>query len=120
MRRTGPTDIHLRLLSSYLRKQARLHGAPIWKYVSDLLLRPRRQKIEVNVSKINRYTRENDMVVVPGKVLGAGTIDHPVVVAAWKFSKTAREKIIKAGGKVLSIHELVKLNPKGTNVKVMR
>ncbi|RLE66807.1 MAG: 50S ribosomal protein L18e [Thermoprotei archaeon] len=120
MRRTGPTDIHLRLLASYLRKQARLHGAPIWRYVADLLLRPRRQRIAVNLSRINRYTQKGDVVVIPGKVLGAGTLNHPVTVAAWKFSEKAKEKILNAGGEAISIVKLVEGNPKGSNVKVMR
>lgn len=34
------------------------------------------------------------------KILGAGEIDRPVKVAAHAFSKSAREKIEKAGGTV--------------------
>jgi len=57
--------------------------------------------------------------VVPGKVLGAGKIDHPLHVAAFAFSEQARLKILKAKGKCLSILELVERNPKGTNVKII-
>ena len=42
-----------------------------------------------------------------------------IEVAAWKFSKTAREKIEKAGGKCYSIRELVEKNPKGSNVRII-
>ena len=39
--------------------------------------------------------------VVDGiKVLGAGDISHPIVLKVHKVSKTAREKIEGAGGKV--------------------
>ncbi|RLE82243.1 MAG: 50S ribosomal protein L18e [Thermoprotei archaeon] len=120
MRRTGPTNIHLRLLVAYLRKQARAHGAPIWRYVAELLLKPRRQRIAVNISKINRYTNPNETVVVPGKVLGSGKLEHPVTVAAWSFSKKALEKIVKAGGKAIYIHEFIEQNPRGSNVKILR
>jgi large subunit ribosomal protein L18e len=58
-------------------------------------------------------------VVVPGKVLGAGRIDHPVHVAAFTFSEQARSKILRAKGKCLSILELMEKNPKGTNVKII-
>ena len=34
------------------------------------------------------------------KLLGTGEISHPVVIKVHKVSKTAREKIIAAGGKV--------------------
>jgi len=59
------------------------------------------------------------MIIVPGKVLGSGVITKRVSVAAWKFSKSAREKIEKAGGRVMSIRELMSENPKGTNVRIM-
>jgi large subunit ribosomal protein L18e len=57
--------------------------------------------------------------VVPGKVLGAGKIDHPVNVAAFAFSEQARSKILRTKGKCLSILDLMKKNPKGTNVKII-
>jgi len=58
-------------------------------------------------------------VVVPGKVLGAGKIDHPINVGAFAFSERARSKILKAKGKCLSISDLMKKNPKGANVKII-
>jgi len=102
-----------------LRRAYRTHGAKIWLAISEKLDRPRRKRVVVNVGKIATLTKENDVVVVPGKVLGAGKIDHPVIVAAIGFSKSASEKITRAGGKCLSILELVELNPKGENVKII-
>jgi large subunit ribosomal protein L18e len=58
-------------------------------------------------------------VVVPGKVLGAGKIGHPVNVGAFAFSERARSKILEAKGKCLSISDLMKKNPKGANVKII-
>jgi large subunit ribosomal protein L18e len=71
------------------------------------------------VSKINRYTEPNDYVIVPGKVLGAGELDHPVTVAAFSFSKTAIDKITRAGGRVISIFKLLEERPTGSNVKII-
>ncbi|RLE65169.1 MAG: 50S ribosomal protein L18e [Thermoprotei archaeon] len=119
MRRTGPTDIHVRLLASYLRKCYRRYGAKIWRYVAELIMKPRRSRIAVNISKINRYTDEGDQVVVPGKVLASGELDHKVVIAALAFSERAREKIKKVGGEAITIPELIERNPKGSNVKVI-
>jgi len=73
----------------------------------------------VNLSRINRHTSEGDVVVVPGKVLGAGLLRHPVTVAAFAFTRSARQKILEAGGKCLDIRELVELNPKGSGVKII-
>ncbi len=119
MRRTGSTNIIIRRLIRSLIKASRTHDAPIWRAVAEELSRPRRRRVAVNVSRINRYTEEGDTVVVPGKVLGAGILRHPVVIAALSFSQKALEKIETAGGKALSIQELVESNPKGRNVKIM-
>jgi len=102
-----------------LRKKSREGEARIWRSVADRLSRSRRRRIAVNVSRLNRYTKEGETAVVPGKVLGAGKIDHPLHVAAFAFSEQARLKILKAKGKCLSILELVERNPKGTNVKII-
>jgi large subunit ribosomal protein L18e len=60
------------------------------------------------------------MIVVPGKILGAGTIDHSVTVAAFNASEKAKEKLAAAKANYLSIPELVEKNPKGANVKIIR
>ncbi len=119
MRRTGPTNIVVRRLVRSLVKASNTHGAPIWRRVAEELERPRRRRVAVNLSRINRYTVKGDLVVVPGKVLGSGNLDHPVTIAALSFSDKALEKIRQAGGKAISIPELVESNPRGSNVKIM-
>jgi len=46
-------------------------------------------------------------------------LSKKVTVAAYGFSESARAKIEAAGGKDLTIMELVKEMPKGTGVKIM-
>ena len=82
----------------------------IWKRVSELLCKPSKSRVQINVSKIARYAKEGITVVVPGKVLGDGEIDFPVVVAAYRFSKSASDSIGNAGGKTISIKELYETN----------
>ncbi len=119
MKRTGPTNYVLRKTIRLLKKTSRENKAKIWKDIAERLEKPTRQRIVVNVSRINRYTKDGDVVVVPGKVLGAGNINHKVTVAAIGFSKTAYEKIVSAGGKCLHILELAYQNPKGSNIKII-
>ncbi|MEM0026356.1 MAG: 50S ribosomal protein L18e [Ignisphaera sp.] len=119
MRRTGPTNYILRKTIRELRKAARANKAAIWRYVAELLERPARRRIIVNIYKINRYTNDGDVVVVPGKVLGIGKLDHRVTIAAISFSLMAVEKIKSAGGRAIHILELVKENPTGSRVKVI-
>ncbi|MEM1550395.1 MAG: 50S ribosomal protein L18e [Candidatus Bathyarchaeia archaeon] len=119
MRRKKAINPNLSALLRLLKKASNEHKARIWRAVAEYLSGTRSRRIAVNISRINRFTREGDVVVVPGKVLGAGMLDHPVTVAASAFSKQAREKILMAGGKCLSIPELIELNPEGSNVKII-
>lgn len=102
-----------------LRETARKNDAIIWRDIADRLSASRRQRITVNLSRLNRYTKEKETVIVPGKVLGAGRLEHPLVVASFTFSKQAQSKISKAKGKLLTIPDLLENNPKGNNVRIM-
>jgi len=119
MPRVKPTNPELLTVISSLRKKARDSNAPIWLDVADQLSSSRRRRISVNLSRLNRHTRAKETVVVPGKVLGAGNLNHPIFVAAFSFSTQARLKISKARGKCLSISELLEANATGSNVKIM-
>ncbi|MEE8400850.1 MAG: 50S ribosomal protein L18e [Candidatus Hydrothermarchaeaceae archaeon] len=92
--------------------------APIWRDVAKRMLRSSR-RAEVNISRIARFTKKNDTVIVPGKVLGSGIIGHPVTVGAFGFSSQAKEKLKSAGGKYMDIKELMKEVPEGTGIKIM-
>jgi large subunit ribosomal protein L18e len=52
-------------------------------------------------------------------VLSEGELTKKLTIAAWRFSAKAKQKIEKAGGRVISIEELIKENPKGSNVRIM-
>lgn len=113
------TDPRLLELIRFLKKKARENKAVIWRDIAERLAVSRRRRIAVNLSRINRYTEKGDVVIVPGKVLGAGKLEHKVTIAAFSFSETAKNKILKAKGKCLTIQDLVKKNPKGSNVKII-
>lgn len=119
MKRREPINPYLKGLIEDLRKKSLESNTPIWKAIAKKLAKPRRQRIDVNLSDIDRNTEKDDTVIVPGTVLGSGELTKPVNIAAWKFSQSAKEKIKKSKGKVLSIEELVKENPKGSGVKII-
>jgi large subunit ribosomal protein L18e len=119
MRRTGPTNPYLKKLIEELRKKSLELDAPIWKDAAKRLGGSRRKKVEVNLVDIERNANENETVLVPGIVLGSGELTKPINVAAWKFSPSAEQKIKKAKGKMMTIEELVKENPKGSGVKIL-
>jgi large subunit ribosomal protein L18e len=118
-KKVNKTNEHLLTLIQDLYEASHKEDAPIWRDVARRLERSNRLHSEVNVGKIDRVASKNDKVVVPGKVLGSGDLTKPVHVAAWRFSNQAREKIEAAGGKALSIPEMVSDVPKGSGVRLM-
>lgn len=118
MARTGPTNFKLRKLIMDLRKLSVKEKTQLWKTVSEELSRPTRNRREVSVGKISRHSKPNETVIVPGKVLSSGEMEHKATVAAMNFSEQAREKI-NSNGKAISIEELMKQNPKAQKVRIL-
>ena len=116
---TGPTNPVLRRLVRELRAKGKKQGARIWRDLAGRLEQPRRARAEVNLSQLNRYSDEGGTIVVPGKVLAAGKLNHAISVAAFKFSGAARRKIMTAGGNALTIRQLLEQNPSGKGAKLM-
>ena len=116
MSKTSP---RLSSLVADLKSAARDSGGEVWRDVAERLEKPRRTHAEVNLGRIERYAREEETVVVPGKVLGSGVLQKNVTVAAVDFSTTAREKIEQVGDAV-TLEQAVDGNPEGSNVRVIR
>ena len=101
-----------------LKNASRENEAPIWRDIAKRLERSRKNWSEVNISKLT-LLNEGETAVIAGKLLGAGLIDRAVKVAAFNCSESAARKIRDMGGEVFTIPELMELNPKGTNVRIM-
>ncbi len=114
-RRTGPTNVQLQNLIQQLETQE----SKLWKRIAKDLSKPSRNRRVVNLYKINKYAREGETIVVPGKVLSVGDLDKKVNVAAFTFSTEAKEKILRHKGTVLSIQDLLKQNPEGKQVRIL-
>ena len=102
-----------------LKKQANENDAPIWKDIAVRLEKSLRNWPEVNLNRISKYTGDKETALIPGKVLSTGDLTKKVSIAAWSFSEKSEEKIKKAGGKTLSIEELMKSNPKGKDIRIL-
>jgi large subunit ribosomal protein L18e len=102
-----------------LKKTSYEHKAKIWKTVAVKLEKPLRNRFEVNLNRIERNAKNNETVIIPGKVLGSGDINKSLTVAAFSFSDNAKKKILGAKGKVFTIRELMEKNPKGSNIRIM-
>jgi large subunit ribosomal protein L18e len=114
------TDPNLVSLIFDLKKMSRDNSAEIWRDIAQRLEKPRCNWAEVNLSKLERYTNDGDVIIVAGKVLGAGALSKKVTVAAYNFSDSAMKAIAEAGGKGITIMELVEMKPTGAGVRIMR
>jgi large subunit ribosomal protein L18e len=116
---TGPSDpITVALIRDLRKKGASDKKHNFWTVLSKKLAKPRRQRPIVNLSKISRYAKKDELVVIPGKVLASGEIKGSYTVAALNFSEVAEEKIIKAGGRAISLRDLIELP--ATEIKKVR
>ncbi len=113
------TNVQTIGLIDLLREISRKQNAAIWSRIASELEKPTRSKRLVNIYKLDKYTADNETVLIPGKVLGTGELSHKVNVAAYSFSEGAKQKILKAKGQCFTIQELAEKNPKGQNVKIL-
>ncbi|MFX1481305.1 MAG: 50S ribosomal protein L18e [Promethearchaeota archaeon] len=111
---TGPNNYYVRKLIRDLWKTK----IKIWRTISKKLSGPRKNRISPNLYRINKNTKKNDIIVIPGKVLGMGDLDHTLTIACLDCSSTARKKIESSGSQLISIEELLEKNPKGSGVKI--
>jgi len=113
------TNPRLSSLIADLKSAARNSGGDVWGDIAERLEKPRRTHAEVNLGRIERYARENETVIVPGKVLGSGVLQKDITVAAVDFSGTAEKKIDQVG-EAVSLETAVEQNPEGSEVRIIR
>lgn len=115
-KKTNPV---LTALIQDLKKKSYENDAPIWKDIALRLEKSSKNWPEVNLGKIDRHIKENETALIPGKVLSSGNLTKKVSIASWSFSEKSLEKIKRAGGKHMSIEELVKNNPEGKDIRIL-
>lgn len=84
------------------------HYAGLWKRVHSMADVPSRRRCSVNIYKLNRHTKDGDNVIVPGKVLSVGSMDHKINVSAIEFSGQALRALKSANCKIVKISDMVK------------
>ncbi len=119
MKRTGTTNPRLRELIVKLNDLARKENVKLWSRIAFELERPTRQRRIVNVSNLEKYTKDGDNIIVPGKVLATGDLSHKLNIAAFRFSETAVEKITRAKGSCVLIEDIMKKNPKAKGIRII-
>ena len=99
-----------------LKQASKKNEAPIWSKLADLALNPSSSKRTINLTRINRITKESDILFVPGKVLGTGNLSHKITLSSFSISTTAANKIIQSGGNIMTYSDMIKKFPTGKGV----
>lgn len=119
MKRTGPTNPILNNLIKELKNISIKDKVNLWKRVAKELEKPTRQRRSVNLSRINRYAKEGEDVIVPGKVLSSGSLNKKINIVSYSFSESALDKINSSGSKAILLKDYIKQNPKGSNTRII-
>jgi large subunit ribosomal protein L18e len=102
-----------------LRRAFKKSKAPIWRVLEEHIKNHRSNKVEVNIDKLANLTTEGDIVIVPGKVLGSGTIDHKLTICTFSISRSAAKKIANTGSNIVTIDYLTEKCPDGNGVRII-
>jgi large subunit ribosomal protein L18e len=79
----------------------------------------RRNKNEINLEKIDSFSKEGETILFLGKVLSLGEITKKIKIIALGFSENAKEKLLKSKSEIVSIMEEIKKNPSAKGIKVL-
>jgi len=117
-------DVYLLLLVKLYRFLARRTDAAFNKVVLKRLFMSRINKPPMTLSNIakNMANKEGKIAVVVGTVTDdTRMFEVPkLTICALRFTKTARAKILKAGGECLTFDQLALRAPTGTNCVLLR
>ena len=106
-------------MAKELKDASKKNKAPIWSRLAKLALKPSSSRRTINISKIDKLTKDGDVIVVPGKVLGTGGMSHKITLCSFSISNSGAQKIIQQGGNIWSYSELIKNHPTGKGVTII-
>jgi large subunit ribosomal protein L18e len=109
----------LESLIKELKKKSITEKVKIWKRIALDLEKSTRNRRIVNLYNISLNASDNEIIIVPGKILGTGDLNKKITIAAYDVSKQAEEKIVSSGSKLITINELFEKNPKGNKVRIL-
>jgi large subunit ribosomal protein L18e len=91
-----------------------------WLKIAEILAGPRKNRTNFNLNELNNKTKENDKVIIIGKVLSQGEINKKIKIIAFNFSNKAKEKLLSAKCEVSNMLEEIKKNPDAKGFKILK
>jgi len=119
-------DPYLRLLVKLYKFLSRRTNSAFNQLILQRLQMSRMNKPPVSLSKISRLVADKPLDQLIVVVVGTVTNDDrffeipKMSVCALRFSKTARNRILKAGGRCLTFDQLAMERPTGNNTLLLR
>ncbi|XP_039964882.1 60S ribosomal protein L18 [Bactrocera neohumeralis] len=128
VRRTEPKsqDVYLRLLVKLYRFLQRRTNKKFNRIVLKRLFMSRINRPPMSLQRVSRFFKKADQPEATVVVVGSITNDirllkvPKMTICALHVSQTARERIIKAGGKVLTFDQLALKSPTGKNTLLLQ
>ena len=102
-----------------LKKASAKNNATIWAKMAEYALKPSVARRHINLNRIGQLTKDADIVIFPGKVLGTGDIHHKITLCSFSISNSAATKILEKGGKLVSFSDVIEKNPTGKGVVLL-
>jgi len=106
-------------MTKELRQASKKNNAPIWLRLAELAMKPSRARRVMNLGQLDKFANDNDVIVVPGKVLGTGNISHKITLCSFSISTSGAKKVVQSRGKVVDFAQLIKSYPTGNGVKII-
>ena len=91
-----------------------------WRAVAQIVSGSRKKYAAVNLKRLESEASDGDIIAVPGKVLGSGSIKKKLKICALYFSLSALHKIKQANGEAIRLLDEIKKNPNAEKVKLIR
>lgn len=97
-----------RLIENLEKVDKKAKNAKLALKVKKIASLPRRRRISINLEKLNELAKPGENIIVPGKILGTGSVDKAFGIAAIEMSGSSEKKLQEAGCTLVSIEEMLK------------
>lgn len=90
-----------------------------WLKIAHFLSTPRRNRLEINLKKIDEIAKNGEKIAIPGKILSVGELNKKVNISAFKISEGAKKKLKEKKIEFNSILDEIKTNPSAKGVRIL-
>jgi len=90
-----------------------------WILVAKKISKPRRIMSDLNLDEIDKMSKDNDTIIIPGKVLGYGSIKKKIKISALSYSESAKKKLRDKKIEFNLIIDQIKSDPDAKGIKIL-